>query len=366
LPVVAASTGTRHRPPATPTEQILAAIWTDVLRVEDIAADDDFFDLGGHSLLATQVISRVRTAFSMELALVTLFEHPTLSGLANAIDSLVRGELDPGSQRDLVPLVLLRPGRRRPTLFCVHPGGGTAFCYNSLAAQMGDGQNVVGLQARGLEGDDEILRSIEDMADSYLRTVRAVQPVGPYVVSGYSMGAVVAFEMARRLHADGEEVDLHLIAPSPARRRTHRSDRRLNAFLTRLDPMIVGLSSGARTSIDDETLAEELKTFCEPELFGDPDNIDLAFVVRRLKIVSAIHWALLRYRFRRYAGSATIIVPREDTTDSVAQWRKVVSGSLEIHVVDADHYSIIADHDKTGEVANFLASRLLRVAQSDG
>ncbi|WP_204014564.1 non-ribosomal peptide synthetase, partial [Virgisporangium aurantiacum] len=365
LPIAGRSADPDRPKPERPTEKVLAGIWCDVLALTEVYADDNFFDLGGHSLLATQVVARVRTAFRLELALVTLFEHPTLRELAEAVDAIAHGELSVGPQHDLVPLVLLRPGRRSPALFCVHPGGGTAFCYNGLATQMADGQGVIGLQARGLEGDDEILTSIEDMAASYLRTVRIVQPNGPYVISGYSMGAVVAFEMAHLLRGDGERVDLQLIAPSPARRRSHRSDRRLRGFLGRLDPVIAGLDAGNRGSIDDEQLADELRTFCEPELFGPPESIDRSFVLRRLKIVSAIHHALLRYRFRRYSGEATIIVPADDATNSVAQWRKVVAGGLDVVTVDADHYSIIADEERVAEVARFLAHRLTDAAQGD-
>src|SRR5262249_21778499 len=68
--------------PQSPAEQLVAAIWSDVLGIERIGAHDDFFKLGGHSLLATQVISRVRNTFQVELPLRDLFEAPTIAGLA--------------------------------------------------------------------------------------------------------------------------------------------------------------------------------------------------------------------------------------------------------------------------------------------
>jgi amino acid adenylation domain-containing protein len=72
--------------PGTPTEEVIANIWAEVLRRDRISRDDNFFDLGGHSLLATQVISRVRDHFRTEVALRALFEAPTLSGFAAAVD----------------------------------------------------------------------------------------------------------------------------------------------------------------------------------------------------------------------------------------------------------------------------------------
>jgi acyl carrier protein len=74
--------------PRTPMEETLAAIWSQVLSVEKIGVQDNFFELGGHSLLATQVISRVREAFQVEVPLPTLIETPTISGLAEQIETI--------------------------------------------------------------------------------------------------------------------------------------------------------------------------------------------------------------------------------------------------------------------------------------
>jgi amino acid adenylation domain-containing protein len=73
--------------PTTPTEISLAAIWCQVLRIDRVGTGDDFFELGGHSLLATQVISRARQAFAIDIPLQSLFEQPTIAGLASRIDT---------------------------------------------------------------------------------------------------------------------------------------------------------------------------------------------------------------------------------------------------------------------------------------
>ena len=75
-----------------PTEELLAGIWAEVLGVREVGLHDNFFELGGHSLLATQIISRVRKAFKVELALRSLFELPTVGEMASGIEESLKGE----------------------------------------------------------------------------------------------------------------------------------------------------------------------------------------------------------------------------------------------------------------------------------
>jgi len=99
--------------PHTPTEEMVAAIWADVLRVEKVGIRDDFFELGGHSLNATQVVSRVREAFHVELSLRAIFETPTVEGLTQAIETLRRNEA--GSQAP--PVIAVSRDQELPLSF---------------------------------------------------------------------------------------------------------------------------------------------------------------------------------------------------------------------------------------------------------
>ncbi|MEE8584336.1 MAG: amino acid adenylation domain-containing protein, partial [Acidobacteriota bacterium] len=99
--------GGEWAPPSTPTQELLAVIWSGLLSIEKVGALDNFFELGGHSLLATQVISRIRQVFEVELALRELFEAPTLAGLALRIEDARLSE-----QRSLAPPLVPVPRDR--------------------------------------------------------------------------------------------------------------------------------------------------------------------------------------------------------------------------------------------------------------
>ena len=90
-------------PPATPTEEILAGLWEEVLGVRAIGRGDDFFALGGHSLLASRVVSRLRSVFAVEMPVRSFFAEPTLAALAHAVDA-ARGAVAPEAQDPIVPL----------------------------------------------------------------------------------------------------------------------------------------------------------------------------------------------------------------------------------------------------------------------
>ena len=170
------------------------------IKVQPIGIRDNFFDLGGHSILALSLFSQIQETFNCELPLSTLFEAPTIEQLA---DVLRRDGWKPRWE-SLVPI---QPGGSRPPLFCVHGVGGNVLTYRNLARMIGPDQPVYGLQSRGLDGNGR-LENIEQMAAHYLSEIRAFQPDGPYYIAGMSFGGFVAFEMARQLREQSQEVGL--------------------------------------------------------------------------------------------------------------------------------------------------------------
>jgi thioesterase domain-containing protein/acyl carrier protein len=197
--------------PRTPLERKLVAIWEHVLDIRPIGVTDNFFDLGATSIAAARLFAQIEHELGDSLPLGAAFRAPTIEQLAELIES----PDDASRWTSLVPIQPL--GERRP-IFCVHGGAGTILHLEPLARRLGPEQPFFGLQSRGLYGGAPPLQTVEAMAAHYLAEAREVQPHGPYVLGGYCFGAIVAYEMAQRLLAEGEEVSLLISfnGPSPS------------------------------------------------------------------------------------------------------------------------------------------------------
>jgi amino acid adenylation domain-containing protein len=193
--------------PRDQLERTLAAIWERSLDCDRVGLDDDFFDLGGHSLLAVEVFDAIERSLGRNLPLATIFEAPTVRRLAEALR-------DDGWKAARKAVVAVTPTGSRPPLFCVCAGDGNAAGFGALARRLGDDQPLFALQPRGLAGRAPLHTSVEAAAEYYLRRIRAVRREGPYLLAGRCLGGFVAYELARRLEAEGEPVGLVAVLDS--------------------------------------------------------------------------------------------------------------------------------------------------------
>ncbi|MCF8781843.1 non-ribosomal peptide synthetase [Rhodococcus ruber] len=195
------------RAPTTPAEEIVAGVFAEVLGVERVGLDDDFFALGGNSLNATQVANRLRTKTGIDVRIQWFFADPTVEGLAGRLLEAATSELDYDVTQDVAMAVVLpirRKGAREP-LFCVHPMYGLSWCYSGLT-RFAEDRPVYGLQSPALSEDEALPGSLEDMALRYVDEIRRIQPHGPYHLLGWSLGGVLSHIIAVELQSAGEEV----------------------------------------------------------------------------------------------------------------------------------------------------------------
>jgi len=237
LPVPVFERSAPVREPRSPQEAILSSLFAEVLGVDRVGVDDDFFDLGGHSLLASRLTSRIRSVMGTDVGIRALFEAPTVARLAERLESATND-----SFATLLPL--RAEGSLRP-IHLVHPLGGLSWCYSRLLPHIPKEHPVYGLQSSGFAAADQRPESVRDMARAYISMIRQVQPEGPYMLGGWSFGGTVAHEMAVALEELGEDVSLLVLfdaGPSLGRRRGSGGEGAEEDFLALVEQSIRGIA----------------------------------------------------------------------------------------------------------------------------
>ncbi|MFF0710799.1 amino acid adenylation domain-containing protein [Gordonia sputi] len=178
----------------------VAEVFARILGVDRVGADQNFFDLGGNSLSAARLVAALRERTAQRVELSWVFADPTVRGIAARLDA------EPGDVGMLSDVVIaLRSQGARAPLFCIHPAGGLAWFYGGLAPYLTD-RPIYGVQDPHVVADEPLADSVTSMARRYVAEIRRIQPSGPYHLLGWSLGGVVAHEMAVQLDAAGEHV----------------------------------------------------------------------------------------------------------------------------------------------------------------
>ena len=186
--------------PATDdVQRQLVSIWEDVLDVQPIGVQDDFFNLGGDSLGAVRILAEVERAFGKKLPQQVLFEKPTIEALQKAI-------AEGAGEMRMPTLVKINERGTKPPFFAIAPADGIGLIYKELSRCLGDDQPFYALNRKDLDFTKLRDLSIEGLAEYYIRIMREVQPRGPYHLGGYCNGTYVAAEITRQLLDAGEQV----------------------------------------------------------------------------------------------------------------------------------------------------------------
>lgn len=206
LPVARTLPRAASAPPETDLERRLLKLWQRVLGVDGLGVEDDFFSVGGDSLRGARIIVSIDEELGYDLPVSVLVEAPTVRQLAAYLET----------RTDWSPLVPVRSEGSGPTLFVVHDGGGDVVYTRLLSSLLPEGFPIYGLRGQALEGRAIPERSVEELADRYLTAIRTVSPRGPYFLYGWSAGGTIAFEIARRLRCEDEDVPVLVLGDTPA------------------------------------------------------------------------------------------------------------------------------------------------------
>ncbi|MEZ6090959.1 MAG: amino acid adenylation domain-containing protein [Pirellulaceae bacterium] len=324
-----------YQPAETENERCVIDIWEELLDVRPIGRMDNFFELGGHSMLAVRMMSEIQRHTGQSIPLAALFQEPTPAHLAAILDA------EAGDQRSTL-LVPLRSSEQGTPLFCVHPAGGTVFCYMELARSLKVDRPVFGLQAVGVDGSQPPQETVEQMAGEYVRAINDQHPEGMLHICGWSLGGNIAFEVARQLKQLGR--DIGMLALIDAGLIDDESSLREEDFL----PLIMALFPGAEAHFSLDELrrkppAEQLAYFVRQAAQAGivPDQQE-AFGQHIFQVFQANVKAVHQYRADAYEGNLTLVRPTEQARtgalfdDAALGWRTHVR-EVEVVQIPGDH-----------------------------
>lgn len=353
---------------ALPSIEQLTAIWSRALRVSPLSPNDDFFELGGDSLLAVTLMLEIERETGCSIPFTAIYDAPSVASQW----AFLNGERHSTSG----PLVRLKEGGNAPPFYLVHGIGGTVMEFSALGQAMSYDGEMYGVQARGLDGREPPLDSVEGMAGHYLDAILEKQPCGPYFVGGYSFGGLVALEISRQLRAQRKEVGALVMIDSyghpgtwPFATRIGVRWRRLQRRRARLAemPFRETASYFAQTA---KLLSSRLvrKPDSEKDWGGNAglrwlrvNSPRLPTTLREVRDagVRAVH----SYTPRYYPGEVMFLraaLPDPDfPTQPGPVWRHLL-GDIEIQTVEGNHFTVIGEH------VHSIAQHLSRILNGDG
>jgi thioesterase domain-containing protein/acyl carrier protein len=323
-------------------EIAIGAIVAEVLGIEEVGIQDDFFELGGDSLQVIQVLGRIYESLGINLVVAAFSaESTTVASLARQVSAVLR-------QRMVVDPITARPDEQKPPLFSLAaPAVLATKLFDAPFYSVGDGDN-----------DLRHYQSIEAIAAVYVRHVRTLQKEGPYRLSGFSFFGLIALEVAQLLHKQGHEVSLLVMIDPPdkclsprlryypARIRHHLSR------LAKLHPKSWLKYCLARASV------MSWRTFARfMEVANQPEKVDIAFLREKLQRA---------YMPEIYPGRVTLFVARErvENVENSAKgpdfgWGTVAGGGIDVHVIPGEHSTLFLEPN-IGSLAKQLDDVLSR------
>ncbi len=339
--------------PESELEHTIAQVWQDFLGIEQVGIHDDFFEIGGDSLLAIQLTSALSDALQAKLSPNHLMSAPTVAALAAIVDEMnaasAATEIRPQPSRSTVLVPLQSANSQTTPLFLIHPVGGSIYDYRYLARNLDAELPVYAMQARGLDGEDTPFTQVEDMATYYLSLLQGIQPQGPYQFGGWSLGGLVAFEMAQQLRSRGEEVARLVMIDSffPSVQTGEVDDATYASYFASYMGAMVGktlsLSVHDLRQLDAEAQLRLIVT--EGRRLGIlPPELEAEQIRHRLAVYTANFRAMDDYRPQPYAGDIIFFCSSDSgqsSQDASLGWAAVAAGKLALHEIPGDHYSII-------------------------
>ncbi len=322
------------------TAETLTLIWQRVLQRSPIGPGESFFDLGGTDDQVHLLFSEIAQVFGRQLPITTLRQGPTIATLAALLN---RSIISARSS----PFIQIKAGSQKPPIFITHGLCGTVR-FSGLATHIRTGHPIYGIQGKGIDGIEEPLERVEDMAQFYLEALENLYPQGPYILIGYSFGGLVALEMAQRLSETRNKVASLVLVDSYPHPSYYAWPERMRLLVTRVKGHLNEMRQlpfASAFSYFLNGLKRRLHIVGAPEeSIGSREMLCLPFgetALRRVK--QKAYLAYESYRPRFYRGKVYFVTTQTKSffpEDPATVWGHLTA-DLEIEVIPGSHLNIV-------------------------
>ncbi|OJX07686.1 MAG: hypothetical protein BGO76_09010 [Caedibacter sp. 38-128] len=300
--------------PRNTIELKLYTIWKDLLNIEDFGTSDSFASLGGHSLLAVRMALQVNKAFNIKLPFTEIKSDSTIFSLAQKIKT--------GFSLKTSSVLPIQKSETNQTLFMFHPISGLAYDYVNLSNYIKN-WTIYGINNPYFGEEKYHYNTLQKMTSEYLDIIQEITPEGPYYLSGWSFGGLVALEGAIQLTKRGKKVNQVVLIDTynPIHLSTKNIDKDIKKFLK--------LANVSESSIEGQFLFEEIKK-------ND--------------------FLMQNYNVSTYTGAVTLM--KASSTDGLfdAGWKKENLPNLNIVNLTSTHYELFQYPN-----VKFLSTQLLEI-----
>ena len=359
-------------------EGTLASWCEELLGVEHVGLDDDFFALGGHSLVGVRLFAKIKKVYQVDLQLAVLFEARTVRQLADLIHKAQQPAAAAAEERVWSSLVPIQSTGSRIPLFFVHAVGGDVLNYQPLARALGTQQPFYGFRSPHITRNEIIETSIEELAAIYVKELKDFYPQGPYLLGGGSLGGIIAFEMAQQLRAQGAEPTLLILFDTSAPGSVQRVEtaEKMQAFWSRFRAQGVSYLM-RKIALKGEDVWERIliRRQNAAGLYYRMANRKIPLSLRYHQAQQA-HWrALMAYKIQTYPGKIALMRAVERgysgmevlgaREDPLLGWGNLAMGELDIYDVPGEHGNMLREpHVLTvaEEISKILSKTETKVA----
>ncbi|WP_432249549.1 alpha/beta fold hydrolase [Streptomyces sanyensis] len=247
-------------------------------------------------------------------------------------------------------LVPLRDTGDLAPLYCIHPVSGSPYCYSGLVNALDPRRPAFGLEAPGFDGESEPAGSIAELAERHAATLLDARPEGPFLLLGWSLGGVLAYETARLLTAAGREVPLVVVIDAALRQQIALPPENemvryfLHDFLGVMSGML-GSATGEAPALDAVLdglgpAAGPAERLAAVEASGAvPEEFDAEFLLERFTLFRAHVTAMYAHTVASVHDGPAVLIRAAESNHALMEWKPFLP-RLSSHVVTGDHHSI--------------------------